>query len=917
MTSTLRKSSPNPQTQDNPVYLKDYRVSDYLIDTTRLHFDLKDDSTVVTSSLQIRKNPEGNAACQTLVLQGVGLELRNLSINGKDLDKPSYAVDKENLTIHNVPANFTLSCVTSISPEENTSLLGLSQSQGLYCTQCEPQGFRKITYYLDRPDVLSEFTTTVVADKERFPVLLSNGNLVDQGTIDNRLDTNHQSLRHWATWHDPFKKPSYLFALVAGDLDVIKDSFTTCSGRKVVLRLFADNKDLDKCHHAMQSLKQAMRWDEQVYGREYDLDIFMIVVVAELNIGGMENKGLNICRADHLLVDPETTTDADIQSIESTVAHEYFHNWSGNRVTCRDWFQLTLKEGFTVYREFQFCADKGSAAIKRIEESKFIRTMQFAEDASPLAHPIRPESYRAIWNFYTPTVYQKGAEVIRMLATLLGPECFRQGSDLYFQRHDGLAATTEDFIAAMEFTSGRDLSQFKRWYSQAGTPRAMINGQYDTELKQFAITVKQTCPTTPENPVKKSFHLPLVMSLIGQKNALPLYLKPATDDKNHPKQLQGHHTMTLEVTEPEQTFIFEQINEKPVPSLFQDFSAPVKWSYDYSNQDLALILRVDTNDFCRWEASQILWTNIIHQAMRDLRLGNAPEVPAEIMTLYHELLEQVENKPNTTQALVTQLLTLPSEEYLSELAESIDIVAIHQARRSVKKQLAMVLKEPFQLLYDCYRPEEPISITPAAMAGRALRNLALDYLVDTAEPVSIENCYQQYLSANNMTDTMAALACLVNSEAACAIAFKQNALATFYDKWQHQPLVVNQWLEVQARCPLSGTLATVKELLGHPAFDIKSPNQVTSLIGGFCYQNTINFHHEDGSGYRFLIDQVIRLNEINPQMASRTLARSSLINWKRYDGKRQTSIKSQLQRLQALPALSGEVLDVVGKCLQN
>lgn len=900
------------------VYLKDYRVSDYLIDKTHLRIDLQDDITLVRTTLQIRRNPQADPELRALVLQGVDLELRKLMLNSKVLSESDYAVDEESLIIHEVPVSFTLDCVTAIKPEENTALVGLFQSNGIYCTQCEPQGFRRITYYLDRPDVMSEFTTTLVADKEKFPVLLSNGNLVDQGIVEDLADTNNEPRRHWATWHDPFKKPACLFAMVAGDLDVIEDSFTTCSGRKVVLRIFTDSEDLSKCHHAMQVLKQAMRWDEKVYGREYDLDVFMIVAIADFNIGAMENKGLNLYRADCLLVDPQTTVDADIRYIEEVVAHEYFHNWSGNRVTCRDWFQLTLKEGFTTYRGFQFCADRGSVVVKRIEETKFIRTTQFAEDASPLAHPIRPESYRAIWNFYTPTVYQKGAEVVRMLTTLLGSENYRRGTDLFFQRHDGQATTTEDFIAAMAFASDRDLSQFKYWYSQAGTPRVAIRGEYDLERKQFILTVKQTCPTTPECQGKKPFHIPLAISLLGKKGALPLYLQNAASDKNNSlNAAQNQDTMVLEVTESEQTFVFDKVNEKPVPSLFRDFSAPIKWSYDYSHQDLTLIMQIDPSGFGRWEASQILWTDIIHQVQRDQDLGNEPEIPVAIIALYRSILQDVQGKTQNDQGLIAHLLTLPSELYLSELVEPIDVVAIHNARHAAKKQLAMTLKESFQQLYDCYQLEEPVSITPSAMAGRALRNRALAYLVETHHPKWIETCHQQFLSANNMTDTLAALACLVNSDAGCAQSLKQQALAAFYDKWQHEPLVINQWLAVQARCPLPGTLTTVQALVEHPAFDIQSPNQVKSLIGEFCNNNPINFHHEDGSGYRFLIDQVIVLNEINPQMASRTLARSPLINWKRYGKQRQDLMQPQLQRLQVLPGLSEEVFEVVEKCLQN
>jgi len=903
-----------PDHKPTTVYLKDYQEPDYLIDNTHLHIDLQNDSTYVSTQLHIRRNPKVSASglVVPLVLNGVNLELSSLAIDGRALDASQYTVTEKNLTIDSVPARFTLECVTVINPKENTALVGLYQTEGLYCTQCEPEGFRHITYYLDRPDVLSEFTTTLVADKTLCPVLLSNGNLLGKGDVDNH------PLRHWATWHDPFKKNSALFAMVAGRLDVIEDSFTTCSGRKVKLRLFADRKNIGKCHHALHVTKQAMAWDEQVYGREYDLDIFMIAVIADFNIGAMENKGLNIYRADRLLIDPYTTTDADLKSIEGTIAHEYFHNWSGNRVSCRDWFQLSLKEGFTTYRESQFCADRHSAAVKRIEETLFIRTTQFAEDASPLTHPIRPEAYRAIWNFYSPTVYQKGAEVVRMLNTLLGSVNYRKGTDLFFARHDGHAATTDDFIAVMEVVSNKDLSQFKHWYSQAGTPRVTVNGDYNAEKKQFTLTVKQICPATSESQTKKPFHIPLSLSLFGPKGVLPLVLNAASDDGDQLAKAQGQHTLILEITESEQTFVFEQVNEKPVPSLFRDFSAPVKWVYDYSQQDLIRLIQLEPSGYCRWEASQLLWIDIIHQTMLDQQSGNITEVSADVVELYQSILAQAQDDPNANQALVVQLLKLPSEAYLAEidkLANPIDISAIYTARHAIKKSLAQRLKKEFESLYSAGPVTEPVSITTAAMAQRALRNLALGYLVGSEEAIWLERCYQQFQTVNNMTDTLAALACLVDSQADGANSLKRQALDTFYDRWRDQALVVNQWLAVQASCPLSGTLATVKALIAQPAFDIKSPNQVRALISNFCTNNAINFHQEDGSGYQFLVDQIITLNGINPQMASRTLARSPLINWKRYDDKRQGLMKCQLRRLQALPDLSSEVFEVVDKCL--
>lgn len=912
---SANKAMTTPNTKDDLTYLKDYREPDYFIDKTELHFDIQEDITVVSSTLHMRRNAKLGSVSPALVLDGVNLDLRSLVIDDKTLDKSQYSQDEASLSLNKVPERFTLHCETAIKPKDNTALVGLYQSNDLYCTQCEPQGFRHITYYLDRPDVLSEFTVTVEADKALYPVLLANGNLIEQGVLENNLH------RHWATWHDPFKKPCALFAMVAGNLKFIEDTFTTCSGRVVTIRIFTENaKDLNKCRHAMGITKQAMRWDEEVYGREYDLDVFMIAMVADLNVGGMENKGLNVYRLDKLLVDPLTTTDADLQTVTETVAHEYFHNWSGNRVASRDWFQLSLKEGFTTYRGLQFNQDKYSTVVKRIEETQFIRTTQFAEDASPLAHPIRPEAYRAIWNFYTPTVYQKGAEVVRMLASLLGPENYRKGADLFFQRHDGQAVTTEEFIVAMEAVSNRDLTQFRRWYSQTGTPWVEVSGHYQEELSQFTLTIKQTSLKTPNRYADESLLIPVKVSLVGQKGAMPIVLNNANKalDQTPQGKRTVRHSIVLEVTEGEKSFVFDEVNEKPVPLLFQDFSAPVKWTYGYSLGDLLRILRVSGNDFSRWEASQLLWVQLIDQAMGVQDFDIATELPIELVAFYTELLAQTHDNSKVDQGLIAKLLTLPSEAYLTEWTpptETIEIDAIHKARSAVKQQLAIALKVSFKSIYGRYEAKEPVSITVTAMASRALRNLALDYLVSTGDSLWVDRCYHQFVTANNMTDTMAALTCLVNSKVDSATAVKEQALEAFYTQWLHEPLMVNQWFGVQACCPLPDTLVKVKQLLEHPAFDIKSPNQVRVLIGNFCTNNLTNFHHIDGSGYCLLIDQIITLDDINPQMASSLLVRSLMINWRRYDITRQQLIESQLQRLLKLPNLSTEVFEVVNKCL--
>ena len=888
-------NAPAPKT----IYLKDYQVPDYLIDTTDLNVDIHDGYTLVSCMLALRRNPAAKQAATELTLQGADLELVSLSLDGRLLEEGDYTFGEESLTIFNTPETFTLITITKIKPESNTSLEGLYRSRTMYCTQCEAEGFRKITYYLDRPDVMSEFTTKVIADK-KYPVLLSNGNLIEQGDASEE--------RHYAIWHDPFKKPAYLFALVAGDLAHIEDSFSTSSGRAVTLRIFVEPKDLDKCDHAMASLKHAMRWDEDVYGREYDLDIFMIVAVDDFNMGAMENKGLNIFNTSCVLAKPETTTDVGFQRVEGVVAHEYFHNWSGNRVTCRDWFQLSLKEGFTVYRDSEFSADMGSRTVKRVEDVTLLRTLQFAEDAGPMAHPIRPESYIEISNFYTMTVYEKGAEVIRMLANLLGKENFRKGTDLYFDRHDGQAVTTEDFVAALADASGRDLSQFKRWYSQAGTPRLDVTDYYDEDAQTYSLTIKQSCPPTPECQNKLPFHIPIAMGLLGSAGDLPLYMQGSqpdfeTSDNTH---------RVLELTDAEQTFVFERVQEKPVPSLLRGFSAPVKLNYVYSTRDLILLMSRDSDGFSRWEASQQLGLQAISAAMaayQQERSLDGFSLSAQLVDAYRRVLQDA----SLDQAMVAYMLTLPSEAYISELADVIDVEAIHYSRQAVRKALANALADDFTRIYQSYDHRQPYAATADAIATRSLKNVALAYLMLIHDEGSIRACEQQYRHGNNMTDVMAALTQLVNSEAPLAQEYSLAALADFFGRWQHESLVVNQWLSVQAGCQLPDTLSRVRALLQHSAYDGKNPNKIRSLIGAFCNGNAINFHSGNGEGYAFLADQIIQLNRQNPQIASRLL--TPLTKWKKYDHVRQQLMKAQLERIRAEPELSKDVFEVVSKSL--
>ena len=896
--TAVEQNLPAKEQQPKTIYLKDYKVPDYLIKTTDLRFEIFDGETLVSAMLHLYRNPAATDKAKDLVLHGADLELVSIAIDGKILTETDYAFGEESLKIFNTPDEFKLLTITKIKPEANTSLEGLYRSRTMYCTQCEAEGFRKITYYLDRPDVMSEFTTTVVADK-KYPVLLSNGNLIDQGDADNN--------RHYATWHDPFKKPAYLFALVAGDLAHIEDKFVTMSGREVTLKIFVEPKDLDKCDHAMASLKNSMRWDEQEYGREYDLNIFMIVAVDDFNMGAMENKGLNIFNTSCVLAKPETTTDAGFQRVEGVVAHEYFHNWSGNRVTCRDWFQLSLKEGFTVFRDSEFSADMGSRTVKRVEDVTLLRTAQFAEDAGPMAHPIRPESYIDISNFYTMTVYEKGAEVIRMLANLLGKDNYRKGTDLYFARHDGQAVTTEDFVAAMADASGRDLTQFKRWYSQAGTPVLKVTDQYDEDAQEYSLTIEQSCPPTPECQQKLPFHIPVAMGLLGSAGDLPLYLKGAapnfeTSDNTH---------LVLELTQAKQTFVFERVQEKPTPSLLRGFSAPVKLHYDYSRDDLINLMTRDSDGFNRWEASQELALSLIKACITEYQHRSEVltfTLPQQLAEAYRGLLQD----SSLDQAMVAYMLTLPSEAYISEQFAEIDVEAIHFARKAIRKSLAVALQIEFASIYRAYDHKQVYSASAGGIAKRSLKNVALGYLMLLQDEQWISASANQYQIANNMTDKIAALTQLVNSESTSAQSIAEKSLADFYETWKNESLVVNQWLVLQASCQLPGTLARVKKLLQHPGYDGRNPNKIRSVIASFA-NNAINFHAGNGDGYHFLANQIIQLNSQNPQIASRLL--TQLIKWKRYPKNRQDLMKRELQRILELPDLSKDVYEVVSKSL--
>ncbi|MEX5609886.1 aminopeptidase N [Pseudomonas protegens] len=880
--------------QPKMIYLKDYQAPEYLIDETHLTFELFEDHSLVHAQLVMRRNPARGAGLPPLVLDGQQLELLSVSLSDQALSASDYQLDDSHLTLHPTSASFTLDTSVRIHPESNTALEGLYKSSGMFCTQCEAEGFRKITYYLDRPDVMSKFTTTVVAEQHSYPVLLSNGNPIASGPGEDG--------RHWATWEDPFMKPAYLFALVAGDLWCVEDSFRTQSGRDVALRIYVEPENIDKCQHAMNSLKKSMRWDEETYGREYDLDIFMIVAVNDFNMGAMENKGLNIFNSSAVLARAETATDAAHQRVEAIVAHEYFHNWSGNRVTCRDWFQLSLKEGFTVFRDAGFSADMNSATVKRIQDVAYLRTHQFAEDAGPMAHAVRPESFIEISNFYTLTVYEKGSEVVGMIHTLLGAEGFRKGSDLYFERHDGQAVTCDDFVKAMEDANGVDLTQFKRWYSQAGTPRLAVSESYDAAAKTYSLTFRQSCPQTPDKVEKLPFVIPVALGLLdstGADMALRLAGEAAAQGSSR----------VLSVTEAEQTFTFVDIAEHPLPSLLRGFSAPVKLSFPYNRDQLMFLMQHDSDGFNRWDAGQQLSVQVLQELIAQHQQGRALVMDERLVAALGTVLAD----DSLDQAMVAEMLSLPGEAYLTEISEVADVEAIHAAREFARQQLADSL---FDALWKRYQANRQVSKATAYVAEsehfarRALQNIALSYLMLTHKPEVLAAAIEQFDSADNMTERLTALAVLVNSPFE---AEKAKALAVFAENFKDNALVMDQWFSVQAGSPLPGGLERVKALMQHPAFNIKNPNKVRALVGAFAGQNLINFHAADGSGYRFLADLVIQLNGFNPQIASRQLA--PLTRWRKYDSARQALMKGELERIRASGELSSDVFEVVSKSL--
>ncbi|MCU7877337.1 MAG: aminopeptidase N [Candidatus Thiodiazotropha sp. (ex Lucinoma borealis)] len=872
------------------IHLEDYRPPNYLIDRVDLVFDLHDEATWVTAHLQVRKNPACTQSDPPLQLDGEALQLLALALDDRPLQDDEYQVDERSLTIPNVAEKFTLMTRVEIFPHKNTALEGLYRSGGLYCTQCEAEGFRRITYYIDRPDVMAIFSTTLIADKGEYPVLLSNGNCIE---VKDLADGRHQ-----VCWVDPFPKPSYLFALVAGDLRFQQDSFTTLSGRAVDLRIYVEPENIDKCDHAMVSLKNAMAWDEQRYGREYDLDIFMIVAVNDFNMGAMENKGLNIFNSKYVLASSDTATDIDFQGIEGVIAHEYFHNWTGNRITCRDWFQLSLKEGLTVFRDQEFSADMGSRGVKRIDDVRLLRSHQFAEDAGPMAHPVRPESYMEINNFYTVTVYEKGAEVVRMQANLLGPERYRRATDLYFTRHDGQAVTTDDFIQCMEDAGDRDLMQFRLWYSQSGTPVVDVETDYNQEQGSYRLRFSQHCPDTPGQQDKESFHIPINVTLLNSEGReIPLQL----EDEKEP---QGTRRV-LEIRKPNQQFHFVGLKERPVPSLLRGFSAPIKLRYHASDEDLMFLIARDTDDFNRWDAAQTLSQRTLLKLVAAYQASEPLTLPEGLVIAFHNALSNEE----ADKALLSEILVLPSESTLGDQMQVVDVEAIYHVRQWLKHALASRLRQLLMSVYQRNKQASPYDISAVSIARRRLKNLALDYLMQLHELEINSLCMRQFETSDNMTDVMAALSCLSNSDCAERV----GALAAFEAKWQDDPLVMDKWFSVQAISRLPGALQRVRALMNHPAFSLRNPNKVRSLIGVFCSANLSEFHAADGSGYTFLTDQVLELDGLNPQIAARLMRIMS--RWRRYDDERQALMHAEFERVLSHTNISKDLFEIATKCL--
>ncbi|EGQ8132147.1 aminopeptidase N [Vibrio parahaemolyticus] len=860
-------------------YRKDYQAPSHTITDIDLTFDLYDNDTIVTALSKVVQKGEST----TLELDGEGLELRSVKVNGEDW--AHHEVKEASLVLSDLPAEFELEIITKIDPEANTALEGLYKSGGAFCTQCEAEGFRRITYYLDRPDVLTKYTTKVIADKATYPYLLSNGNRIAQGEAENG--------RHWVQWQDPHPKPAYLFALVAGDFDVLRDKYTTMSGRNVDLEIFVDKGNLDRAGHAMTSLINSMKWDEERFGLEYDLDIYMIVAVDFFNMGAMENKGLNIFNSKFVLANDQTATDRDYLGIEAVIGHEYFHNWTGNRVTCRDWFQLSLKEGLTVFRDQEFSSDLGSRAVNRIDNVRIIRGPQFAEDASPMSHPIRPDKVIEMNNFYTLTVYEKGSEVIRMYHTLLGEEGFQKGMKLYFERHDGTAATCEDFVSAMEDATGVDLKQFRLWYSQSGTPTLRVNSEYNAEAKTYALTVEQFTEATQDQAEKQALHIPFDIELYDSKGQIiPLIING-----------ESVHNV-LDIKQDKQTFVFENVAEQPVPSLLREFSAPVKLEYDYSDAELIFLMKHATNDFARWDASQMLLAKYIRQNVTNVQTGSEVQLSEDLIDAFRGVLLDENLEP----AFIAQVFSLPSINEITGWYKQIDVDAVDTVLNGITVSLSAALEDELSATYHTLKQAE-YTIDHAAIGKRALRNQCLQFLAHTDKGNTLVKA--QYEAANNMTDTIAAMSAANSAQLEC----REELMADYSDKWKHDGLVMDKWFALQGTNPAEDALEKVKATMNHEAFSLKNPNRTRSLIGSFLTANPVRFHDKSGSGYQFAGEILRQLNDSNPQVASRMI--DPLLKFLKYDEARQAMIRAELEKLKAMDNLAKDLFEKVTKALDE
>jgi aminopeptidase N len=872
------------------VYLADYETPPYRVEFADLTFTLNPTRTRVRAKLKIVQTGSLELS-PPLELDGENLDLIEIAIDGRRLSQNEFTLTGRFLAVPSPPKVFTLETEVEISPHNNKALEGLYRSNNVYCTQCEPEGFRRITYFIDRPDVMAVFRTTIIAPKDEYPILLSNGNLIVSGDLEGGM--------HYATWHDPFPKPSYLFALVAGNLASIKSGFKTRSGRDIELCIYVENGNEARAQYAMEALKRAIRWDEETYDREYDLEVFNIVAVSDFNMGAMENKGLNIFNDRFILADPETATDTDYYLIESIIAHEYFHNWSGNRITCRDWFQLSLKEGLTVFRDQEFTADMRNRANKRIDDVNVLRISQFREDAGPFAHPVRPDQYMEINNFYTSTVYQKGAEVIRMMQTILGEENFREGMDLYFSRHDGQAVTCDDFVLVMEEASGVDLEQFKLWYSQAGTPHIKVDGVFDPMSSTYTLTLRQSCNSTPGQSDKKPFHIPIALGLIDESGEdVPL----------HNCHGETTNTVVLELRNPVDTYIFTDIkSEYPHLSINRNFSAPITIAQVQTPSDQIFLMGHDSDPFNRWAACQEYSTNVILGFLE--RIADSHEVALEPAFL--TALQAIAVDANLENAFRASLLELPSEGYISTRMAQEDPINLSEARKFTQKLIATKKRDIFQQLYDQLKEEFPYVPDAAGMGWRMLKNVSLTYLAALETSEVTELVKTRFDNASNMTEKMDALEILNKTDTSQ----RSQALNDLYGQFKNNHLVINKWLSIQACAPLPGVLTAVKQLLRHSSFDLRNPNKVRAVMGSFASFNPVNFHAVDGSGYVFLSDQVLEIDAFNPQLAARLVP--PLGRWKRFSARRQGQMKGQLERIAASPSISGNVYEMVKKSLDS